>query len=158
MTLLGVAAFFILLLLQGNTFANSMFMNAADIIASFEGFRANPYWDFKQYSWGYGTKAPGATGTITKSEALAELMQHVQSDYDYLQQLIHVPLNSNQWAALLSFSYNLGPGNADNLIDNINNQDNEALGVQWNKYINAGGEPDPGLIDRRAKEWRIWNS
>jgi lysozyme len=142
--------------ISGNV--NSLLMNAADYIINFEGFRAHPYGDYKQYSWGYGTKAPGPDGTITKAQAYIDLMQHVQSDYDYLRPLIYVPLNENQWKALLSFSYNLGPGNADNLVDNINAGNNDALGVQWNKYVKAGGVVDPDLVDRRAKEWATFNS
>jgi len=156
--LIGVAAFFLLLLLPGSALANTMFMDAADLIISFEGFVDHPYWDNKQYSWGYGTKAPGPDGTISEVQARIDLMQHVQQDYDYLSQLVHVPLNKNQWAAFLSFAYNLGVGNADNLVDNINARDNEALGVQWMKYVNAGGVVNSGLVERRQREWVVWNS
>jgi lysozyme len=146
--------------ISGNV--NSLLMNAADYIINFEGFRAHPYGDYKQYSWGYGTKAPGPTGTITKEQAYIDLMQHVQSDYDYLRQLIFVPLNENQWKALLSFSYNEGAGGADNLVDNINNQDNEALGAQWALYnkvtVNGVKVYSADLAARRAKEWATFNS
>jgi len=129
-----------------------------------EGFRSAPYWDYQQWSWGYGTKVPGSTnnpainpgGTITREQAIIAAINHAQQDYFYLKPMIQVPLSAGRWAALLSFSYNLGPANADNLISNINDQDNAALQVQWMSYVNAGGVVLPALIDRRAKEWALW--
>ena len=133
-------------------------------LPSVEGFSATPYWDYKQWSWGYGTKVPNSVndptnnpgGTITESEAFAEAWRHLQTDYLYLKNLIYVPLSANRWAALLSFSYNLGPANADNLVININSHNDAALQSQWMAYVYAGGVVLPALIDRRAKEWALW--
>lgn len=129
-----------------------------------EGFRREPYWDYKQWSWGYGTRVPGSvdnpniypSGSITEAQAMADALEHIDKDRDYLRGLITVPLNDHQWAALLSFAYNLGRGNADNLVPNINRRDNTALGTQWALYINAGGVPMEQLILRRAAEWALW--
>jgi lysozyme len=140
------------------TMKASLFKRAADLIIKFEGFRANPYWDVSRYSWGYGTKAPGQTGTITKAKAFTDLVAHVGRDYNYLKPFLRRDLTANQWAALLSFSYNLGPGNAANLVENINSGDDYELGVQWGKYINAGGVPNDNLKRRREDELRMWNS
>lgn len=136
---------------------------AADLIASFEGFTPVSKWDNKQYSWGYGTKAPGPGLSITESQAKDEMMGHIQNDYDYLLPLVTVRLNKNQWAALLSFSYNEGTGNADNLVANINAQDWDALANQWalyNKYTNAAGQLvySSALAQRRADEWQVFTS
>ncbi len=158
--LFGVAAFFLFLLfpnlMQGQT--QSIFSAAANLIASLEGFVSTSRWDYKQYSWGYGTAAPGPNMTITESQARAEMLTHVQSDYDYLLPLITVSLNTNQWAALLSFAYNEGKGNADNLVANINAQDWPALGEQWLKYVYAGGNYNAGLAARRETEWNYFTS
>lgn len=131
---------------------------AADTIINFEGFRANPYWDVSRYSWGYGTPAPGRYGTITRDQAFTELESFNVDNFDYLYRLITRPLTVNQWAALLSFAYNLGPGNADNLIQNINSGDNDALGLQWNKYVYSDGVVNPDLVERRAAEFALWLS
>lgn len=133
---------------------------------SWEGFSSTPYWDFKQWSWGYGTKVPGSvadrtkvpTGTITREKAMSDAMKHIQADYNYLKPLVKVNLNTNQWAAFLSFSYNLGSANADNLIPNINAQNWSALEIQWKKYIYAGGEINSHLVNRRNDEWRLFTS
>ena len=47
---------------QSNPTVNAPGM--VELIKSFEGFHPTPYWDFQQYSWGYGTRAPGANGPI----------------------------------------------------------------------------------------------
>lgn len=156
--LLGAIAVLLLLLVPGSTFGQNPLMNAADLIISFEGFSSTPYWDVSRYSWGYGTAAPGSTGTITEQQARAELQAHIQNDYNYLFPLLTVPLNANQWAALLSFSYNLGTGNADNLIDNINSGNTAALQTQWKKYVYADGAVNSDLVDRRNKEFAMWLS
>jgi lysozyme len=80
----------------------------------------------------------------------------VARDRAYLAPLVRVPLSSSQWAALLSFSYNLGPGNADNLVPEINARDWVALQTNWKQYINAGGVPNQRLIERRAAEWQLF--
>lgn len=135
-------------------------------LPSVEGFSSTPYWDHKQWSWGYGTRVPGSTadpnkkppGTITRAQAFNDMIAHVQKDYYYLLPLVKRPLNANQWAAFLSFSYNLGTGNADNLITNINSGDDAALFAQWMKYVYASGERNAALIVRREKEIALWQS
>lgn len=127
-------------------------------LPSVEGFSAVPYWDQSRYSWGYGTQAPGPSGTITRDEALAAMTDHVMGDYTRLYSVITRVLSVNQWAALLSFSYNLGIGNALNIVPYINSSDDAVLGDHWNRYVYAGGQVNQALIDRRAKEWELWNT
>lgn len=140
------------------TFEKRLLNTLASFIPSVEGFSAHPYWDVSRYSWGYGTAAPGASGTITREKAFADMTAHLLSDYRYLKPLITRNLSVKQWAALLSFSYNEGPGNADNLVADINSGDDTALQAHWKKYIYAGGVASSDLIDRRGKEWALWIS
>lgn len=145
------------LLLIMPSMAHAAYYTVTDwLIPSFEGFRPTPYWDNEQYSWGYGTRAPGPSGTITKEQALKDMRAYVDKDYAYLKPLVTRTLAPNQWAALLSFSYNLGRYDADNLISNINSGDDQALEMQWKKYIYSAGVVSPDLIDRRAAEWDMW--
>jgi GH24 family phage-related lysozyme (muramidase) len=136
-------------------------------LPSVEGFSSRPYWDHKQWSWGYGTKVPGSSSssnvppgnvTITREQAFRDTMSHVQTDYNYLRPLVSAPLKPQQWAALLSFSYNEGPANADNLMVHLNAQDWPALETQWKKYIYASGVVNAALVDRRDKEWKLFTS
>lgn len=129
------------------------------LIPEFEGFRASPYWDKNAWRWGYGTPAPGSSGTVTKEQARAEMRAWLERDYAYLSTLVKVPLSANQWAALLSFHYNTSL--AENLMKNINAGNTAALQTQWlayNKSRDSGGvlQPDNTLIRRRAIEWNVW--
>lgn len=129
-----------------------------NFIPSVEGFSPTPYWDVSRWSWGYGTEAPGQYGTITREQAFSDMLSHLMDDYNTLSAKITVPLNVNQWTALLSFSYNLGVGNAEHLVQYINNGDNDTLGSKWNQYVHAGGVVNSDLVARRQKEWDLWNS
>lgn len=148
----------IALALFGSSFRNRLIDKLAQFIPSVEGFRSTPYWDVSRYSWGYGTAAPGATGTITREQAFSDMVAHLMADYATLSSRITRSLSVNQWTALLSFSYNLGIGNALNLVSLINSGDINALGDKWNRYIYAGGVVNPDLVDRRGKEWGLYIS
>lgn len=131
---------------------------AASVIAYFESFSPTPYWDVSRWSWGYGTQAPGPTGTITRAQAMLDLQAHAQQDYNYLAPKITRILRPNQWAAYLSFSYNEGAGAAAKLVDDINSGDDAALEIHWKKYIYAGGVVNDDLVYRRGKEWGLWSN
>lgn len=139
-------------------FKTRLINKLAYFIPLVEGFRSTPYWDVKRYSWGYGTAAPGPTGTITREKAFAEMLTHLLYDYDLLKAKITRQLSVSQWAAYLSFSYNAGVGNAYNLVPNINSGNDTALAAQWRKYIYAGGVVNDDLVERREKELRLWFS
>jgi len=135
-------------------------------LETWELFSPIPYWDVKQWSWGFGTKVPGSTtdrynnpgGSITRTQAMTDAMNHVTGDYTYLKPLLHVSLNPYQWAAFLSFAYNLGRGNADNLVNNINSRNWAALEDQWKQYVYADGQVNQNLVDRRKAEWELFIS
>lgn len=130
----------------------------ATFIPSVEGFSSKPYWDISRYSWGYGTAAPGSTGTITREQAFADMVTYLMNDYATLKNKVTRSLNFKQWAALLSFSYNLGIGNALNLVPVINAGDDDALHQKWIKYVYASGVVNPDLVARRNKEFALWVS
>lgn len=144
--------------------AGSSFTNVLqDFLPSVEGFLPTPVWDVRQWTWGYGTAAgydPNnkPAGSISREKAWADALAVINSHYSYLSRLITVNMKPQQWAALLSFSYNLGTGNADNLVANINKQDTAALITEWKKYIIADHKVNQGLINRRNKEVALWLS
>lgn len=86
------------------------------------------------------------------------MIAYLMADYTTLSKRITRRLTVNQWAAYLSFSYNLGIGNALNLVTLINTGDFAALGVKWNQYVYADGVVNQTLVSRRRKEWALWNS
>lgn len=140
--------------------ASDVFQVTDYLIPQFEGFSATPYWDVSRYSWGYGTPAPGATGTITKEKAMTDMRAHVQNDFNHLYPKITRALNPNQWAALMSFAYQEGTGNpgAGALVPDINSGDDAALEIHFKKYIYADGMVSDDIVDRRNKEWDVWTS
>jgi lysozyme len=151
----------LLLLFAGGwltSFKDKLLNKLASFIPSVESFSATPYWDVTRYSWGYGTAAPGSTGTITREQAFSDMVSYLLNDYTTLSGRVTRSLSVNQWVALLSFSYNLGIGDAYNLLPNINSGDDDSLGEQWNEYVHAGGLVDSNLVTRRAKEWSLWLS
>jgi len=82
--------------------------NAIELIKGFEGFHSEPYWDYQQYTWGYGTRAPGASGYITREQAHAEMLDHLNSRY--IPAVLKAAPNATQpqLDALLSWHYNTG--------------------------------------------------
>jgi lysozyme len=140
------------------TFKTRLVNKLKVFIPSVEGFIPVSKWDYKQYSWGYGTAAPGPGLPITRGQAFTEMLTHLLRDYNTLKPQVKRQLSINQWAAYLSFSYNEGTGNADNLLPNINAGNDTALATQWRKYIYAGGAVSQNLIERREKELVLWFS
>lgn len=127
-----------------------------------EGFVAFPFWDFKQWTWGYGTAAGfnerlKPKGTITRDQAMKDLIANFTKDYYLLAPKITVNLNANQWAAYLDFSFNEGIGNAENLLSDINSN-SPNLEHHIKEYIYAGGKINDGLVARRNREWILWNT
>lgn len=149
----------------------AMYDYLKDIFVKFEGFSSVPYWDVKQWSWGYGTKVPGSSndktkkpsGTISRAKGMLDSFVHVEADKDRLRKALKVELNQKQMAALLSFSYNLGVGNALKMVDYINAGDLEFIGYKWRAYNKV--QNDVGVLiaskhhtERRAYEWNLYNS
>lgn len=148
------------LLLIGSvmTFKTRLINKLAAFIPSVEGFRTTPYWDVSRYSWGYGTAAPGPTGAISREQAFADMLTYLLTDYEILKPRITRTLSVAQWAALLSFSYNLGNDDAKDIVPLINAGNDTVLYNEWMRYVHSGGTVNPELVKRRKKEWGLWVS
>lgn len=148
--------------------ANAPGVNYIDVVKSFipsvEGFSAVPIWDYDQWSWGYGTAAgynknKKPAGTISQDKAMQELLKVVNAHYKILAPLVKKKLTANQWAALLSFSYNLGTeGGPKKIIETINAGTVADVVTRMKKYIYAGGLINQGLVNRRKKETALYQS
>lgn len=130
----------------------------AKLIAEFEGFSAKPYLDpVGVWTIGYGsTKGVGPnTPPMTRAQALARMMREVDETYGRAVNQLDLPLNQNQFDALTSFVYNVGPGGVGpgtTIGKRLRARDwrgaADAL-LAWNK---AGGRVLPGLTRRRQAE------
>lgn len=133
---------------------------AAAFIAQFEGFHATPYWDEQQYSWGYGTRAPGATGTISREQAQAELERHLAGVNRSIDSNVTVPLNPNQRTALSSFVYNVGEGafEGSTLLRLLNQGDYAGAAGQFDRWNRGNSGVLPGLVTRRDAEEALFRT
>ena len=126
------------------------------LIKSYEGLRLQAYQDsVGVWTIGYGTTRGVNSGMkITKEQAERMLLNDVQRFEPEVQRLVTAPLNQNQWDALMSFTYNLGPANLESsTLRRLLNAGNYASAAEqfprWNK---AGGQVLAGLVHRRAAE------
>lgn len=129
------------------------------LIEQFEGFSATPYNDppgSNKYSIGYGHQIqPGESFTVIDRAAAAVLLvKDTELARDAVDSLITVPLNPAQYAALVSFVYNVGYGAfSTGSVDNkINSGDFQAAADTMRRYVNAGGQKNAGLVARREAE------
>lgn len=103
-----------------------------DLIKSFEGLRLKAYDDLQPnkeitnisqvkgvLTIGYGhTKNVKVGQVITAEEAEEFLLSDLQTRINYVNNYVTLPLNENQFAALVSFCYNCGEKNLRNLVRN----------------------------------------
>jgi GH24 family phage-related lysozyme (muramidase) len=134
----------------------------AHLIESFEGFEPEPYKDaVGVWTIGFGsTKGVGpSTKPMTRAQAEQRMMREIDAVYGAAVNAIGVDLNQNQFDALVSFVYNVGPGGigphtgiGQALRDrNFPRAANELL--EWDK---AGGQRLAGLTRRRQAERELF--
>lgn len=141
------------------------------ILKQEEGFSRTPYWDFTQYTVGYGTRCPDdmveyyTQNGITEDEAETLLRNHLVA----VERDIHVKmidtyglnLTQNQFDALVLFSYNCGTAWAYELSGTFHNA--IAKGATGNDLIrafalwcSAGNEVRTYLLRRRLSEANMY--
>jgi lysozyme len=87
--------------------------NGAHLIEQFEGFVPHPYRDsVGVWTIGYGsTRGVGPNSpNVTRAQAEARMKREVDATYGAAINALGLPLNQNQFDALVSFVYNVGPG------------------------------------------------
>ena len=145
--------------------------SCVSLIKYFEGFRAKPYWDYSQYTVGYGTRCPDdkldeyLTYGISVAEAEKLLRKELASfeksvnDFDAANGL---NLTQYQFDALVSFTYNLGAswmrGDDKQLLKKavLENQIENDFLFAMGLWSNAGGSVSLGLVNRRLVEANLY--
>ena len=153
---------------------------AIDLVKSFEGIpdgdpstvNIDPYLDpvsIWTIGWGHAIRYGGR---FLKGEADRAQMHALYPEGITLEQaeaLLHadmidtgrdvstmlaVPVNDNEFGALVSFAFNLGTGNLRNstLLKKLNAGDRPAAADQFLRWVRADGRVLPGLVRRRAAE------
>lgn len=152
---------------DGKDSAASVFARRANdegvaIIKEFEGLHLTPYLcPSKVWTIGYGhTRTVRAGLSISRREAEELLQEDLRVFERAVQRLVTVPLNDNQFSALVSFAFNVGIGNFERstLLKLLNRGWYDQVPAQLSRWSRAGTEVLGGLARRRAAEARLWNA
>ena len=132
-----------------------------NLIKHFEGLQLHAYPDvIDVWTIGYGHTGPDVHPGLIITEAQAEtlLAQDLTRFELGVTNLVRAPLNDNQFAALVSFSYNLGLGNlqSSTLLRLLNQGEYAAAATQFPRWDRAGGHEVAGLLTRRRAEQALF--
>lgn len=139
-----------------------------------EGLRLIKQWEGKElvayqdpvgiWTIGYGhtdeAGPPKVTPGLRITDAEAdEILKRDLGQYEAaVAQAVRVELSDNQFAALVSFTYNVGVGNfrKSTLLKKLNAGNYDAVPGELAKWNKAGGKTLRGLSNRRAAEAGLW--
>tara|TARA_Y100000996_G_scaffold368729_1_gene315281 strand:+ start:230 stop:655 length:426 start_codon:yes stop_codon:yes gene_type:complete len=127
-----------------------------DLIKHFEGCELYAYkCPAGVWTIGYGhTKGVEPGMQITEQDAEDMLKEELIEYESYINDLVTVGLNQNQFDAMVSWVYNLGAGNlkASTLLKVLNAGDYAGVPEQMLRWNKAGGKVLEGLTRRRQAE------
>jgi lysozyme len=107
-----------------------------------------------------GSAITQKTKPITDEEAEKLLSHHLVHFEDAIKRLVTIPLNQNQFDALVSLVYNIGSGNftKSTLLRFLNTNDVLGAADQFLVWRKAGGRVMAGLERRRSEERELFLS
>lgn len=134
------------------------------LIKQHEGLRLEAYPD-AGYGWGRATIGYGHTAQagppgvvqgmkITVSDAEQILRNDLRKFEGYVKSAVHVPLNQHQFDALVSWTFNLGPGNlkTSTMLRKLNAGDYQGAADEMLRWNKSNGKVLAGLTKRREAE------
>ena len=131
-----------------------------ELIKQFEGCKLTSYkCPAGVWTIGYGHTAGVYEGQKITHEEVETLLKNDLKKYEkYVNDYVKVELNQNQFDALVSFTYNLGPGSLkkSTLLKKINQNEFEAAAEEFLKWVKANGKTLPGLVKRRKAERELF--
>jgi len=134
-------------------------------IKKWEGLRTKAYLDSGgTWTIGYGhTSAAGAPKVykdmvISENQANEILARDLRRFEAAVVRHVTVALNENQFAALVSFCYNIGEAafKRSQLVRKLNQGDYDCVPAELAKWVHAKGKRIQGLVNRRAAEAGLW--
>lgn len=136
------------------------------LLKSFEGCKLKAYPDpatgSDPWTIGYGSTGPDVEEGIlwTQEQADRRLRQDLMVFERHVETYVKVPLNDNQFSALVCFSYNVGLGNLkkSTLIKKLNANDYHGAADQFLVWNKAAGKEMAGLTRRRKAERELFLS
>ena len=139
-----------------------------ELIKSFEGLGLKAYLcpsGVLTIGYGHTGKVRGnkitLQTTITPEEAETLLKEDLQRFEKAVDSLVKVPLNSNQFDALVSFVFNIGINafSTSTLLTLLNNGDYKGASQQFKRWIYGNGKKVlEGLKKRRTAEEKLFNT
>jgi len=126
------------------------------LIKKFEGCELEAYkCAAGVWTIGYGhTKDVKEGEVITKEEAESMLVHELQEYCNDVDIAVKVDLKQNEFDALVSWTYNLGPTNLNSstMLRVLNEGKHDDVPAQMKRWNKANGEVKKGLIRRREAE------
>jgi lysozyme len=143
--------------------------NGIDLVKSFEGFSSKPYMcPASVCTIGYGTtRYPNGTkismndAPITEAKALEYLTFDMKAFERNVDAYSRDDINQNQFDALVSFCYNVGPNalKSSTLLKKVNiNPNDPSIANEFAKWNKGGGRILKGLVRRRKEEAQLYFS
>jgi len=140
-----------------------------ELIKSFEGLRLKPYLCSAGVpTIGYGNtfyenkaKVTLKDSAITEQRAVELLAWSLSGFEQYVDSYCVDTITQNQFDALVSFCYNLGPANlkSSTLLKKVNaNPNDPTIRAEFLKWNKAGGRALAGLTRRRTAEADLYFS
>jgi len=131
-----------------------------NMLKNFEGVRYKAYRDaVGVWTIGYGhTKTASPGMSITPAEAERLLRQDLERFEQAVRDRVTVPINQNQFDALVSFAFNVGVGafRKSTLLKLLNQGNYEGAKNEFKRWVHGGGRRLAGLVKRRNQEAELF--
>ena len=142
--------------------------NGLDLIKEFESFKSKPYLcpsqkatiGFGSTYYPDGKKVTLQDKEITEEKAFEILEYIANKDFgSNINKVVKVPLNQNQFDALVSFAYNIGNGNfnSSTLLRWLNQGNYKEASMQLLRWNKSKGIVLNGLTKRRKSEKALFD-
>ena len=133
-----------------------MSSTGVDLIKHFQNCKLTAYQDEKGiWTIGWGHTAGVKKGDKwTQGKADNTLLNDIDEFEGYVNHYVNVPLTQNQFDALVSWTFNLGPGNlkSSTMLTKLNEKSYDEVPSQMKRCNKAGGKVLRGLERRRNAE------
>ncbi|MGL5656852.1 MAG: lysozyme [Fusobacteriaceae bacterium] len=136
-----------------------------EFIKKEEGFIPKAYWDYKQYSIGYGSgkyvngNSVKEGDVVTEEEATAMLESWINKVVEVcIKKYVVVSLSQNRYDSLCSFIYNVGncAFETSTLLKLLNQNKILEAAAEFDRWIYAGGKISDSLVKRRKREKELF--
>jgi lysozyme len=119
-----------------------------------------PVWTIGHGTTRIGDKPVAWGMTCTQAEANAWAEDDMMAAAEQVRHVVRVPLDDFQFAALISFVYNIGIGHFERsgVLESLNLGYYQRAADRLLEYVQAGGKPLAGLTQRRLRERALFTT